>query len=57
VVDTTGAGDAFVGALATRLLAGDDLAAAAAFAARVGAFACTGRGAQPSYPRSTDALP
>ncbi|MDO5533659.1 MAG: ribokinase [Propionibacteriaceae bacterium] len=57
VVDTTGAGDAFVGALATRLVAGDDLVDAATFAARVGAFACTGRGAQPSYPRSGDTLP
>ncbi len=57
VVDTTGAGDAFVGALATRLLAGDDLVEAATFAARVGAHACTGRGAQPSYPWAADALP
>lgn len=57
VVDTTGAGDAFVGALAVRLQAGDDLVDAARHAARVGAFACTGRGAQPSYPRLGDALP
>ena len=57
VVDTTGAGDAFVGALATRLLAGDDLVEAATFAARVGAHACTGRGAQPSYPWADSPLP
>lgn len=57
VVDTTGAGDAFVGALAVRLLAGDELTDAVAFATRVGAYACTGQGAQPSYPWSTDALP
>lgn len=57
VVDTTGAGDAFVGALAARLLAGDDLVEAATFAARVGAFACTGRGAQPSYPWADVELP
>lgn len=57
VVDTTGAGDAFVGALAVRLLAGDDLVDAATFAARAGAFACTGQGAQPSYPWSDDVLP
>ena len=57
VVDTTGAGDAFVGALAVRLLAGDPLVEAATFAARVGAFACTGRGAQPSYPWAGDPLP
>lgn len=57
VVDTTGAGDAFVGALAVGLAAGKSLSDAAAHAVRVGAFACTGRGAQPSYPRATDALP
>ena len=57
VVDTTGAGDAFVGALAFRLSQGERLRVAAAFAARVGAFACTGHGAQPSYPRAGDVLP
>jgi ribokinase len=50
VADTTGAGDAFTGALAWRLAQGDALAAAAAFAARVGAAAVTARGAQGSYP-------
>jgi ribokinase len=50
VVDTTGAGDAFTGALAWRLSLGDPLAGAAAFAVRVGAAAVTGRGAQGSYP-------
>jgi ribokinase len=50
VVDTTGAGDAFTGALAWRLSAGDSVAEAAAFAARVGAAAVTARGAQGSYP-------
>jgi len=50
VVDTTGAGDAFTGALAWRLSLGDPLAAAAALAARVGAAAVTARGAQGSYP-------
>jgi ribokinase len=54
VVDTTGAGDAFTGALAWRLSRGDRLAAAAAFAARVGAAAVTGRGAQGSYPALAD---
>ncbi|WP_438290335.1 ribokinase [Streptomyces sp. HUAS TT7] len=49
-VDTTGAGDAFTAALAWRLGAGEDLAVAAAFAARVGAAAVTRRGAQDSYP-------
>ncbi len=49
-VDTTGCGDAFLAALAFRLAEGDDLDAAAAFAARVGAYAATGEGAQNSYP-------
>lgn len=47
VVDTTGAGDAFVGALATQLHHG--LAAACRFAAALGALACEGVGAQ-GYP-------
>ena len=50
VVDTTGAGDAFTGALAWRLSLGDPLASAAALAARVGAAAVTAHGAQGSYP-------
>ncbi len=49
-VDTTGCGDAFMGALAVRLAAGDTLAVAARFAAAVGAYAATGEGAQASYP-------
>lgn len=49
-VDTTGCGDAFMGAVALRLAAGEDLAAAARFAAGVGAYAATGAGAQASYP-------
>ncbi|MFE3886440.1 ribokinase [Streptomyces lydicus] len=49
-VDTTGAGDAFTGALATRLARGDSLPEAARFAVRVGAAAVTKPGAQPSYP-------
>ncbi len=57
VVDTTGAGDAFVGALASALANGDTLLEAAKLAVRVGAYACTGHGAQPSYPTSTDRLP
>ena len=57
VLDTTGAGDAFVGALAARLVAGDELADAVAVAVRVGAFAVGAEGAQPSYPSLSDALP
>jgi ribokinase len=50
VVDTTGCGDAFAGALITRLAAGDELDDAVITAVLVGAYAATGRGAQPSYP-------
>lgn len=57
VVDTTGAGDAFVGALAARLAAGDSLEDAARFAVRMGAAACMKAGAQSSYPRSAADLP
>jgi ribokinase len=46
VVDTTGAGDAFVGALAARLAAGHDLGAATRFAVRVASEATTTRGAR-----------
>ncbi len=56
-VDTVGAGDAFAGALCHRLVAGDSLDEAAAFAARVGAFAVQRPGAQPSYPSAADELP
>lgn len=49
-VDTTGCGDAFMGALALRLAAGDHLAVAAGYAATVGSFAATRAGAQASYP-------
>jgi ribokinase len=49
-VDTTGAGDAYTGALLTRLAAGDALVDGARFAAGVGAFAAAHHGAQPSYP-------
>ncbi|MFJ5278403.1 ribokinase [Streptomyces parvulus] len=54
-VDTTGAGDAFTAALAWRLGAGDSLAEAAAYAARVGAAAVTKPGAQESYPTAAEA--
>jgi ribokinase len=49
-VDTTGAGDAFTGALATGLAAGRDLLAAAELAVRVATISVTRPGAQPSYP-------
>lgn len=55
--DSTGAGDAFTGALAARLLEGDDLETAVRHAVRVGAYAVQHPGAQPSYPGAGDALP
>ena len=55
-VDTTGAGDAFAGALCARLLAGDELVQAATFAARVGATSTLRNGAQASYPKEADVL-
>jgi ribokinase len=54
VVDTTGAGDAFTGALCLRLAHGDDLATAARLAARVGAAAVRKAGAQSSFPTLSD---
>ena len=56
-IDTTGAGDAFTGALLARLAAGTSLVGAARHATRVGAYAVQHRGAQPSYPAAEDALP
>ena len=56
-VDTTGAGDAFVGALSASIAAGASLQEAVGFAVRVGSFAVTRRGAQPSYPGPGDVLP
>ena len=50
VIDTTGAGDAFNGALATALANGDDLSEAVAFANVAGASAVTELGATPSMP-------
>jgi ribokinase len=54
VVDTTGAGDAFCGALAVRLAEGADLADAMRFANAAGALACTKHGAYPSMPYRAD---
>ena len=50
VVDTTGAGDAFVGALAARLARDASLEDAVAYAARAGAAAVTKEGAQGALP-------
>ncbi|MER6143949.1 ribokinase [Streptomyces sparsogenes] len=53
-VDTTGAGDAFTGALGWRLGVGDDLETAVRFAVRVGAAAVTRAGAQESFPTAEE---
>ena len=50
VVDTTGAGDAFVGALASKLLEGASLEESVPYAVLAGAFAVTREGAQGSLP-------
>lgn len=56
-IDTTGAGDAFVGALSAGLAMGASLGEAVELASRVGAYSVQRRGAQPSYPTAADALP
>jgi len=53
-VDTTGAGDAFAGALATSLAKGEELVDAARKAVKVAAITVTRQGAQPSYPTASE---
>ena len=48
-VDTTGAGDAFTGALCAKLAEGETLAVAVRFGVAAGALACTVRGAAASF--------
>jgi ribokinase len=54
VVDTTGAGDGFTGALAVGLALGRDLETAATWGAAVAAYAVGRPGAQASFPRGSD---
>jgi ribokinase len=54
VVDTTGAGDAFNGTLATQLARGIPLEPAVRYAVAAGALACTKLGVIPALPRSED---
>lgn len=56
-VDTTGAGDAFVGALAASLARGADLPTATALGVAAGTFSITQLGAQSSYPTLADLGP
>jgi ribokinase len=53
-VDTTGAGDTFVGAIAAGLSIGKTMSEAVAFAQRAAAHSVTRRGAQASMPRLVD---
>ena len=53
-IDTTGAGDCFVGALSAALLAGETLSEAAAYANRAAAISVTRKGAAASYPRAVE---
>lgn len=53
-VDTTGAGDCFVGSLAARLSAGDDLATAMRYANVAAALACTRVGTGTAMPQADE---
>jgi ribokinase len=53
-IDTTAAGDCFVGALAVGLCEGKSLLAAAEFASAAAALSVTREGAQPSLPRRSE---
>lgn len=54
VVDTVGAGDAFVAGFLAARLQGDDLAGSLRLATAAGAFACMGSGDWESSPRAAD---
>jgi ribokinase len=54
VVDSTGAGDAFTGALAASLSRGDDLLGAVRLGVAAGSYAVGRAGAQPSFPMAAD---
>ena len=56
-VDTVGAGDAFCGALAAKLAAGESLLDGARYASRFAAYTVQHEGAQASYPAVGEPLP
>jgi ribokinase len=56
VVDSTAAGDSFVGGLAAALVRGDDLEKAVTYAVAAGGLAVTRLGAQPSIPTHEDVI-
>lgn len=56
-VDTTGAGDCFVGSFSARLEAGDDLESALRYATVAASISVTRAGAAPSMPGSAEVLP
>jgi ribokinase len=53
-VDTTGAGDCFIGSFSYALGCGLDPASAAQFACRIASISVTRKGAQSSYPRAAE---
>jgi ribokinase len=54
VVDTTGAGDAFVGSFAYAIASGKDPIEAMKFGVKVASLSVTRKGAQSSYPDQTE---
>jgi len=56
-IDTTGAGDAFVGALAAAVDRGEPLPEALAWGIAAGSLACTREGAQPALPHASEIAP
>ena len=53
-VDTTGAGDAFIGCFASEIAKGTDMGAASATAVRYASHSVTGKGTQTSYATAAD---
>jgi ribokinase len=57
VIDASGAGDAFVGALAMMLATGESLVRAVEIAVASGSFVVRRAGVQSSYPMRADVIP